>query len=323
MIETWRKIQSENFTCLDALCHFLLISASDQKKLHSSPEFILNLPRRLAEKMEKGNIADPLFRQFVPLIEEMEKRGGQNDPVGDQKVRFSNKLLKKYNGRALILATSACAMHCRYCFRQNFPYEKVERGFKRELEWLLRDPSIDEVILSGGDPLSLSTEILRNFFEDLEAIPHLKRLRIHSRFPIGIPERIDEPFLQLLEKSSLQIFFVLHCNHPNELGEDLFEKITLLQKLGIPVLNQAVLLKRVNDDEETLKRLFLELANRGVFAYYLHQLDRLDSALHFEVEEKRGHELIRYLEVNLPGYAVPKYVKEVSGEPSKTPLHSF
>jgi EF-P beta-lysylation protein EpmB len=317
----WRNIQRTNFTSLDELSSYLELDENARQLLFKNPAFILNLPRRLASKIQKNCLSDPILRQFVPLIDEEKKTlGFVSDPVGDSLVQCSPKLLHKYNGRALLVSTSACAMHCRYCFRKNYPYETQSKGFEKELDLLRQDPSIEEVILSGGDPLSLSSESLRELLTKLQSIFHIKRVRFHTRFPIGIPERIDEDFLNCLKDFPFQYWFVVHVNHPLELDADIMIALGKIQTLGIPVLNQAVLLKGVNDSKEVLEALFRKLSNQGIFAYYLHQLDKVQGSAHFEVEESKGLELIHYLETCLPGYAVPKYVRETSGEPSKTPI---
>lgn len=314
----WRQIQRKTFTSPEKLADFLEWGEKERSFLSSSP-FILNVPFRLAQKMEKGTLNDPLVRQFIPLQEKVKnKLGFIKDPVGDMEARCTSHLLKKYEGRALLVTSGACAMHCRYCFRQNYPYEAEVSGFEKELEILRTDPSIQEVILSGGDPLSLSNRALGTLLTALEAIPHIQRIRFHSRFPIGIPERIDQEFIEMLGASRFQFWFIVHSNHPKELDEDIFSALAKIQALRIPVCNQAVLLKGVNDSEEVLLELFSTLVNRGIFAYYLHQLDKVVGAERFEVEEARGLELIRYLENHLPGYAVPKYVREIPGMGSKT-----
>ncbi|MFI5333617.1 MAG: KamA family radical SAM protein, partial [Chlamydiales bacterium] len=224
----------------------------------------------------------------------------------------------KYEGRALLLTTAACAMNCRFCFRRNFDYQENESFFEQELQAIEKNTSLSEIILSGGDPLSLSDEKLDALLEKLAKIPHLKRLRFHTRFPIGIPERIDTSFLDLLKRSHLQIFFVIHCNHPNELDEDIFAALKEIQKLGIPVLNQNVLLKGVNDDAKTLETLMRTLADHGILPYYLNQLDRVQGAAHFEVEEKKGQALMAEIARSLSGYTVPHYVREIPGNAQKT-----
>ncbi|MBX9642077.1 MAG: KamA family radical SAM protein, partial [Mycobacteriaceae bacterium] len=229
------------------------------------------------------------------------------------------KLLHKYEGRVLLLCSSACAMHCRYCFRRNFDYD-VAKQFDKELEWISNEPSVHEVILSGGDPLSLTDEALSDLLERLGAMPHIRKIRFHTRFPIGIPERIDEPFLKMIATLPQQVYFIIHCNHPRELDSEIFERLAALQQLGCIVLNQFVLLKGVNDTADTLHELCEVLSDHGILPYYLHQLDRVIGAAHFEVDESEGRRLISEVAKRLPGYAVPKYVREIAGEPYKTPL---
>ena len=318
-IPLWREIQKSNFTRLNDLADFLALSVEFRAKLLPSPSFSLNLPRRLAEKITKNRLDDPILRQFVPLQEEaLVSPGFVSDPLQDQQFRESNKLLKKYHGRALLITTSACAMHCRFCFRQNFPYETEVKGFEKELFILQNNETISEVILSGGDPLSLSDATLGQLFLSLEKIPHLRRIRFHTRFPIGIPERIDDPFLNVLSSNSKQIFFVIHCNHPKELDDDVIKALKKIQSLGIPVLNQSVLLKGVNDDEAILLSLSERLIDSGVVPYYLHQLDPVQGAAHFAVSDSKALRLIQFIQENLSGFGVPRLVREEPGYPNKT-----
>lgn len=318
MIPLWRQIQKTNFTRFEPLLRFLEMSEENRQKVLLHPRFALNVPYRLAAKMEKNCLTDPLFKQFVPLNEELNTSFGKLEPIEDQRFKKSQKLLKKYHGRALILTTGACAMHCRFCFRQNFPYETEDKRFEKELALLSTDSSITEIILSGGDPLSLSDETLNSLFQALEEIPHVRRIRFHTRFPIGIPERIDDSFLAILRGSSKQIFFLIHCNHPKELDADVIGALKRVQKIGVPVLNQSVLLHGVNDDEKTLLSLSETLVNAGIVPYYLHLHDPVQGTAHFDTTEQRGAELIRYLQENLSGYGVPHLVREEPGQLSKT-----
>jgi lysine 2,3-aminomutase len=320
----WQSILQTNFTSWFELSNYLELDANQQKSILQKPGFSLNLPRRLAQKIPKKTLNDPILRQFLPIVdEERISESFVNDAVGDLSAQCTPRLLQKYAGRALLVASSACAMHCRFFFRRNYTYDSGDKQFLEEIELIAQDSTLEELILSGGDPLSLSNSRLRELFSRLKDVPHLKRMRFHTRFPIGIPERIDAEFLAILAELPWQIWFVVHCNHLSEMDAEVFKALHQIQRLGIPVLNQAVLLKGVNDREEVLKELFGTLADCGIFAYYLHQLDRVSGAEHFEVSEERGHELMRYLEKTLPGYAVPKYVREVAGEPSKTALHSL
>lgn len=316
----WQEVMRQSFTRLDRFIEFLALSEAQRAQVAWHPSFSLQVPMRLANKMAKGSLEDPLVRQFLPLQNELVSSVGFiADPVSDMTFRKEKKLLHKYQGRALLVCTSACAMHCRYCFRQQFPYAN-ERGFEAELAHIANDLTIHEVILSGGDPLSLSDAVLGSLLASLSACAHVQRIRFHTRFPIGIPERIDESFLKLLSIVRPQLYMVIHCNHPRELDDDLFDRLHALQRLGCVVLNQAVLLKGVNDHSDTLRELAEQLANHGVLFYYLHQLDRVQGSAHFEVDEEEGRALIRNIARSLPGYAVPKYVREIAGEPNKTPL---
>ncbi|WP_213106286.1 KamA family radical SAM protein [Candidatus Protochlamydia amoebophila] len=319
--ESWRLIQRKNFTNLKNLADFLALNFEQRKQLLDKPNFAINVPYRLAQKMTKGSLEDPLVKQFLPFKSEFENHDlFVQDPVGDEQCRRTAQLLHKYRGRVLLVCTSACAMHCRYCFRQNFSYQSHDKTFLKELDLIRQDSSIHEIILSGGDPLSLSNNILAKLFEELNGISHLKRIRFHTRFPIGIPERIDKGFLNIIENCPKQIFFVIHCNHPLELDEDIFERLKVLHLKGCVLLNQSVLLKGVNDRIEVLEELCELLSDHGIIPYYLHQLDRVKGASHFELEEKEGAALIQELSKRLSGYAIPRYVREIAGEAHKTPI---
>lgn len=318
-IPTWQQILRQNFWKWDRLAEFLELDDTQKEAILKTPKFPLNLPVRLANKIAKGTLDDPILRQFLPTIEETKSVSGFNcDPVGDQASRTLRKMLHKYEGRVLLVCTSACAMHCRYCFRQNFDYETADNTFDKELQMIAEDDSIKEVILSGGDPLSLSDRSLKTLLKEISTIPHVKRIRFHTRFPIGIPERLDENFLAIMREVPKQIWFIIHSNHPRELDEDVLRHLKELQKLGVVVMNQAVLLRGVNDDNATLKALCERLADHGIIPYYLHQLDRVKGAAHFEVAEEKGLNLIKSLATEISGYAVPRYVREDSGEPGKT-----
>jgi len=311
---SWQEILRTNVTSWEALCTLLKLKPSDNQKL----KFPLNVPLRLVNKMEEGNPEDPLLKQFVPSLAEKEKSPlFLADPLGDQQARCAPKGLKKYAQRMLLVTTQACAMHCRYCFRQNFAYQK-QKGFEEEIHLIREDTSLREVILSGGDPLSLPDRLLNELVNSLSTISHLRRLRFHTRFPIGIPERITPEFLEILSQCPLQTWFVIHCNHPKELDSEVLAALKSIQRLGIPVLNQAVLLNGVNDSIETLQALSEKLVDNGIQFYYLHQLDRVQGAAHFEVSQEKGRRLIDELRTRTSGYAVPHYVQEIAGEPSKT-----
>lgn len=315
----WRQAQRKTFTDWKKLAEFLELDPSYHIQIAEIAHFPLNLPYRLAAKIQKNCWDDPILMQFLPTVKETQPQEGYVvDPVGDTNSRTCAKLLHKYEGRALLITTSACAMHCRYCFRRNFPYENQDKTFAEELSIIQNDPSIREIILSGGDPLSLSNELLGSLLRRLDAIPHITKIRFHSRFPIGIPERIDEELLSILSSLSKQVVFIAHINHAREVDEDVAFALKKLQRLGIPVLNQSVLLKGVNDSVEVMKELLEKLTDNGIIPYYIHQLDKALGASHFETPEDTGKALFTQLAKELPGYSIPRYVKEVAGAPSKT-----
>lgn len=317
----WKQILKKNFTSLAKLADFLLLSEEMRKRLLTTPHFPLNLPYRLAEKIVKGTLDDPIFKQFVPLDEEsLAVDGFDPDPLREASCRTSERLLQKYKGRALLVTTGACAMHCRFCFRQHFDYSSNDKLFEDALLSIQKDDTINEVILSGGDPLSLDNEVLRSLLTKLSQIPHVRKVRFHTRFPIGIPERIDEAFLILLSSFPLQFWFVVHANHPLELDADVLKALKAVQRLGIPVLNQCVLLRGINDSFEVMRELCLSLVDHGISPYYVHQLDHVKGSAHFEVDEEKGKKLMEKIASQLPGYAVPRYVKEIPESLGKTPI---
>ncbi|SCA58538.1 L-lysine 2,3-aminomutase [Chlamydiales bacterium SCGC AB-751-O23] len=318
----WRKIQKNNFVKLDSLADFLQLSPEKKLTLKQKQAFPLNIPKRLAEKIEKNSLHDPIFLQFVSTENKSQSiLNSSKDPVKDSSFQKTPYLLHKYQGRVLFLPTGACAMHCRYCFRQNFNYQPSNHEFSKEKDYLQKDSSIHEVILSGGDPLSLSNQKLHSILSMLNSINHLEIIRFHTRFPIGIPERIDSDFLKMLKNSCKQIIFIVHINHPEELDKDVSLSLKRIQSLGIPVLCQSVLLKGVNDNIHSLKDLFLKLAKNGIIPYYLHMLDLVDGSESFFVEEERASSLVLKLRETLPGYAVPQLVREVPYKPYKTPVY--
>jgi EF-P beta-lysylation protein EpmB len=320
-VPVWRKIQRTNFISIEKLADFLELSQEQRAKLLNNKKFPLNLPLRLAQKISKGTLEDPILKQFVPLEDEaLIEEGFVQDPVGDQNCRKQSQLLHKYEGRVLLICTSACAMHCRYCFRQHFDYAAGDKLFEKELAQIAEDTTLTEVILSGGDPLSLSDQALEYLLAQLANIAHIERIRFHTRFPIGIPERITPAFLNLLENHPQQIWFVVHINHFQELDHAVLAALKQVHKTGAVMLNQAVLLKGVNDELDILEMLFQTLVKHGILPYYLHQLDKVQGAAHFEVEVEKGKKIIEKLTHKLSGYAIPKYVAEYPGEKSKTSL---
>ena len=285
-------------------------------------QFPLRATHSYIRKMRYGDAEDPLLRQVFPLIDEsIQVAGFSADPVGDHLAIKSPGILHKYRGRALLLTTGACAIHCRYCFRRHFPYSDsnpLASQWQRSLDVLRNDPSIQEIILSGGDPLALTDSKLIAMMEDLQNIPHIKRLRIHSRLPLVVPSRITERLVSWFSASHLQIVMVIHANHANEIDNETAEALARLRRAGCLLLNQAVLLKGVNNSAQALIELSERLADADVLPYYLHLLDKVAGASHFDVDEQQGIAFIAAMRRELPGYLVPRLVREQQGEASKT-----
>ena len=284
-------------------------------------DFPLFVPPEYLAKIEPRNPEDPLLRQVLPVADEFQEQDGfTHDPVADLAAHGPPGLLHKYNGRALIITTGACAIHCRYCFRRSFPYSDAPQSLQAwqpTLRYITNDLSIEEVILSGGDPLTIVDSQLAKLILSLANIPHVRRLRIHTRLPIVIPERVTGDLLNLLTSTRFTTLVVVHANHPRELGGSVSETLARLVDVGIPTLNQAVLLRGVNDNVAALVELSNRLVDLRVMPYYLNQLDRVMGAAHFEVPIERGRELIAGMRPRLPGYAVPRYVHD-TGESAKT-----
>ena len=286
--------------------------------------FALRVPRGFVARMRRNDPLDPLLLQVLPQLAEHDQAEGFTlDAVGDMASKAGHGVLHKYDGRALLIASGSCAINCRYCFRRHFPYgEEIAAAsqWHEALAHVKADPSIRELILSGGDPLALATHKLEELTRGLADLPHIIRLRIHSRLPVVLPERVDDAFIGWLTAVPLQKVVVLHANHANELDASVDAACARLRAAGATVLNQSVLLRGINDDADTLAELSERLFAAGVLPYYLHQLDRVQGAAHFEVDDKRALALMEALRARLPGYLVPRLVREVGGDASKRPL---
>ena len=295
-----------------------------QVSVQANAQFPLRVPRGFVARMRHGDAQDPLLRQVLPLDEEMRMVPGFSlDAVGDEAARAGTGLLHKYQGRALLVATGSCAVNCRYCFRRHFPYAEqtaAREGWREAVETIRADTSIEEVILSGGDPLSLATSKLAELTDALAGIGHLKRLRIHSRLPVVLPERVDSALCQWLASLPWPVAFVIHANHANEFDVHVDAALERLCQAGAQLLNQAVLLRGVNDSVEALAALSERSFATGVLPYYLHQLDRVAGVAHFEVADEQALALHTELRARLSGYLVPRLVREVAGDPGKRPL---
>lgn len=324
----WQTAMKRAIRSADQLKQILGLSSQQgvtgTEPIEGETSFPTFVPWEYLSRIRPRDPADPLLRQVLPSADEALERGGFTaDPVGDLEALASDGLLHKYQGRALVIASGACGVHCRYCFRREFPYTAVgsrAEDWQPSIEYIQNRPEIEEVLLSGGDPLTLVDRKLNQLIGAVESIAHVQRLRIHTRMPIVIPQRVTAEITRRLASSRLAVWVVVHVNHPNELDETVLARLAMLIDAGIPVLNQAVLLRGVNDDAATLIELCRRLVDHRVQPYYLHQLDRVRGAAHFEVPVAQGRRLMRILRESLPGYAVPTYVIEEAGKTSKTPV---
>ena len=291
----------------------------------AADRFALVVPEAFLDRVRPGDASDPLLAQVLPAADELAPPapGFGADPCGDGAATRAPGLLQKYDGRALLIVAGVCAVSCRYCFRREFPYADSPAGLAQwqpALEELRRSTAVEEVLLSGGDPLMRPDRWLAALVAQLEDIGHLRRLRIHTRLPIVIPDRVDDALLEWLGATRLAPTVVVHSNHPNELDDACRAALLRLVKAGVPVLNQTVLLRGVNDDADTLAELSRRLLDARVMPYYLHQLDPVTGAQHWEVPVARGLELVAELRRRLPGFGVPRYVREVVGAAHKVEL---
>ncbi|MEX0606158.1 MAG: EF-P beta-lysylation protein EpmB [Marinobacter sp.] len=289
--------------------------------------FPIRVPQPYLERIERGNPQDPLLRQVLPLEAESQSVPGfVRDPLGEKTATPTPGLIQKYRSRALLMIAGQCAINCRYCFRRHFPYAEHRMSpdeRKQVIDLLRHSPEINEVIFSGGDPLIASDRLLARWADELATVRHLKRLRIHTRLPVVIPQRVDDALLAWLVSSRLQKVIVLHINHPNEIDRPVADAIARLKSTGATVLNQSVILKGVNDNADILIQLSETLFEAGVLPYYLHAFDPVEGAHHFEVSDDDARDLVRCLLDRLPGFLVPRLVRETPGKTSKTPLDLF
>jgi EF-P beta-lysylation protein EpmB len=320
---SWQLEYKTSITNIDQLCQTLGLNIEQLPiSNQANKQFQLRAPKSYVERMQKSNPRDPLLLQVLPTNNEDKYiEGYLKDPVGDLQSIKTPGLLKKYNSRALLLATSRCAIHCRYCFRRHFPYAAQNPrhdSWALALQELQSDQSITEVILSGGDPLVLDDSELVKLITKLESIQHIQRLRIHTRLPVVIPNRINDQLLNWINNSRLRVIMVLHINHAQEINSQLEKRLQNLAEINCTLLNQSVLLRNINDQSSSLIELSEALFNAGVLPYYLHLLDKVDGAAHFDVPEENARKLMQEICMYLPGYLVPKLVKEIQGEHSKS-----
>ncbi|MEO8444518.1 MAG: EF-P beta-lysylation protein EpmB [Gammaproteobacteria bacterium] len=289
--------------------------------------FALRVPRGFVARMRPGDPCDPLLLQVLPVSREAGTAPGfVPDPVGDLASARSPGLLQKYAGRALLITTGACAVHCRYCFRREYPYAGSSAAAGQldlALQAIAGDSSLREIILSGGDPLVLGEQRLESLLGYLDDLPHVERIRIHTRVPIVLPERVDQRLVGFLARLRKRIVLVVHANHAREIDATVATALRSLGAVTAPVLNQSVLLRGINDAPEALVDLSQALFAAGVLPYYLHQLDRVSGTAHFTVPDEEAMAILREVTARLPGYLVPRLAREITGAPSKTLLGPF
>ncbi len=319
---SWRRLLAQAFRDPAELLAYLDLDPALLPAAQSAaPTFGFFVPQGFAARMRKGDANDPLLRQVLPLAEELIVTPGySSDPVGDQAAIQLLGVLQKYAGRALVITTGACAVHCRYCFRRHYPYTEGQLSptdLPAWQRWLAANPEVTEVILSGGDPLMLTDARLRQMSQMLAELPQITTLRLHSRVPVVLPERLDAELLRWVEALPQRLVLVIHANHPHELSPEVEAALAPWRLRGVTLLNQTVMLRGVNDDLATLTQLSQRLFACGVLPYYLHQLDPVQGAAHFAVPDLRAQQLVQSLAERLPGYLVPRLVREISGAKAK------
>ncbi|WP_162063534.1 EF-P beta-lysylation protein EpmB [Vibrio taketomensis] len=322
--QNWLKQLANGISDPEKLLEQLQIDPSPwQHGFEARTLFAQRVPQSFVDRMEKGNPFDPLLRQVLPLSEEFAVHEGySNDPLEEQDNQIPG-LLHKYRNRALMIVKGGCAVNCRYCFRRHFPYQDNKGSksvWQNSLDYIAIHHELNEVILSGGDPLMAKDDELRWLIEHIAEIPHIKRLRIHSRLPVVIPARITPELLEILQSTRLQVVLVTHINHANEVNQELVGKTALLKQAGVTLLNQGVLLKGVNDSVQALVDLSEALFDADILPYYLHVLDKVQGAAHFFVSDEQAKELMAGVIQQVSGYLVPKLTREIGGRNSKTPL---
>ena len=319
----WKTELSHCVNSIDELLNQLGLKAEDLNATEqAATEFSIKVPQSFVQLMEYGNPNDPLLKQVLPITSELQVDNNfSTDPVDESSFNPVPGIVHKYRNRVLMIISPNCAINCRYCFRRHFPYDENRQSkqqWLKALDYLKTKPEINEVIFSGGDPLAANDHFLRWLTAEIESIQHIKRLRIHTRLPVVIPSRVDDQLLNWLGNTRLKPTLVLHINHANEIDEALRQGVDRLKKSGITVLNQSVLLKGINDNSDQLISLSEKLFDAGIMPYYLHMLDPVQGASHFDVSMDRAVEIFRQIQTELPGFLVPKLVQERAGERSKS-----
>jgi len=320
---TWQKILAQGFNSVADILNYLDLPLTLGNQ-QAEKQFRTRVPRGYVDRIDRRNPHDPLLRQVLAISEELEhKEGFTTDPLGESSTNAIPGLLHKYQGRVLLTLTGVCAINCRYCFRRHFPYEKNNpgrTGWNDALEYIRQQKNINEVILSGGDPLLASCEVIGDLLQGLSNIEHVRTVRFHTRIPIVLPERIDQTFLELLAATPLNKVMVLHSNHAQEINDHVKSACFAMQQKGCHLLNQSVLLKGVNDNARRLAALSERLFECGVLPYYLHLLDRVAGSGHFYIPDEEALAIYHELQAMVPGYLLPRLAREERGKRSKTLL---
>ncbi len=320
----WQKELANAFTDPKQLLDYLQLDVENyQQDIAARKLFPMRVPLSFAQRMQKGHASDPLLLQVLPLRAEfLDPPGFSEDPLQEHQAAVPG-LLHKYQSRVLFIVRAGCAVNCRYCFRRHFPYQDnspSKQGWQQALDYIQQDSNINEVIFSGGDPLMANDQQLAWLIEQLEQIPHLSRLRIHTRLPVVLPNRISSELVELLANCRLKVVVVSHINHPNEINSELTQAFAKLSQAGITLLNQSVLLKGINDNAECLAELSEALFSANILPYYLFLLDKVTGAAHFDLEQQQAVTIMRQLYKMLPGFLVPRLAREQAGKHSKTPI---
>ena len=318
---SWQKHLAQGFVSAKSLLAYLDLPDHLACEM-SEQSFKTRVPIGFADRMERGNPCDPLLLQVLARQEETQDTLDYHlDPLQEQAFNPIKGLIHKYHGRVLLTLTGACAVNCRYCFRRHFPYQDNNpgrAGWQDVINYIKQDATIQEVILSGGDPLLATDATLGNLLTNLESIPHVNTLRIHTRIPVVLPERIDESFLRMLSATRFQTVVVMHTNHPQELNEEVQRACSALKNINCHLLNQSVFLQGINDKAEILAELSRKLFSYQVLPYYLHLLDKVVGAAHFDMPLTHALAIYKQLQSLLPGYLLPRLARENAGELSKT-----
>jgi L-lysine 2,3-aminomutase len=322
---SWQKELANVITDPKTLLESLNICPNEyQHHFKARKLFPVRVPRPLLSRMKKGDINDPILKQVMPLDVEFSVTDGYSEDPLEEHDTVAPGLLHKYKHRVLMMVKTGCAVNCRYCFRRHFPYadnSPNKARWQQALTYIKNHSEINEVIFSGGDPLMANDEHLQWLIDEIEKIPHIKRLRIHTRLPIVIPQRITPALVKTLSATKLKVAIVFHVNHGNEIDENVSQAIEPLRVARIPLFNQSVLLKGINDNANTLAELSERLFDVGIQPYYLHLFDKVQGVAHFDLTEDQAKEITLKLMAILPGFLMPKLVREIAGEASKTPIN--